>query len=46
VRPYLGKNPLEIKRWGGGDAGGVAQGEGPEFKPNTTKKKEKLFLCI
>jgi hypothetical protein len=22
-------------------AGGVAQGEGPEFKPHTTKKKKK-----
>jgi hypothetical protein len=40
------EKPFRNKQVGGGDAGGVAQGEGPEFKPNNTKKKEKLFLCI
>jgi hypothetical protein len=36
VRAYLEKNPLEKKR-----AGGVAQGVGPEFKPQYCKKKSK-----
>jgi hypothetical protein len=35
VRPYLEKNP-SLKR-----AGGVAQGVGPEFKPQYLKKKKK-----
>jgi hypothetical protein len=33
TRPYLEKNPSQKKR-----AAGVAQGEGPEFKPSTAKK--------
>jgi hypothetical protein len=36
VRPYLKKNPSQKM------AGGVAQGEGPKFKPQyCTKKKKK-----
>jgi hypothetical protein len=35
MRPYLGKT-LHKNR-----AGGVAQGEGPEFKPQYCKKKKK-----
>jgi hypothetical protein len=35
LRPYL-KKILHKKR-----AGGVAQGEGPEFKPQYCKKKKK-----
>jgi hypothetical protein len=35
MRPYLKKN-LSQKR-----AGGVARGEGPEFKPQYHKKKKK-----
>jgi hypothetical protein len=43
ARPYLKKNPSQKKKrkrkknW----AGGVAQGEGPEFKPLYQKKKKK-----
>jgi hypothetical protein len=36
VRSYLEKSPLQIIR-----AGGVAQGVGPEFKPQSAKKKKK-----
>jgi hypothetical protein len=36
VRLYLKKNPI-TKNW----AGGVAQGVGPEFKPQYCKKKKK-----
>jgi hypothetical protein len=35
VRPYLEKNPSQKR------AGGVAQGAGPEFKPQYHKKKKK-----
>jgi hypothetical protein len=35
VRPYLEKNPSQKR------AGGVAQGVGPEFKPQYCKKKKK-----
>jgi hypothetical protein len=35
VAPYLKKNPLQKR------AGGVAQGVGPEFKPQYHKKKKK-----
>jgi hypothetical protein len=34
VRPYLKKNPSQKR------AGGVAQGVGPEFKPQYCKKKK------
>jgi hypothetical protein len=37
VRPYLEKNPSQKKR-----AGRVAQGVGPEFKPQYHKKKKVL----
>jgi hypothetical protein len=35
VRLYLGENPSQIR------AGGVAQGVGPEFKPQYHKKNKK-----
>jgi hypothetical protein len=35
VRPYLEKSPSQKR------AGGVAQGLGPEFKPQYLKKKKK-----
>jgi hypothetical protein len=35
VRPFLEKNPSQKR------AGGVAQGVGPEFKPQYCKKKKK-----
>jgi hypothetical protein len=35
VRPYLEKNPSQKR------AGGIAQGVGPEFKPQYLKKKPK-----
>jgi hypothetical protein len=35
ARPYLEKNPSQKR------AGGVAQGEGPEFKSQCCKKKKK-----
>jgi hypothetical protein len=38
-RPYL-KKPFTKKR-----AGGVAQGEGPEFKPQYHEKKKKKNMC-
>jgi hypothetical protein len=37
VKPYLKKNPSEKR------AGGVAQGVGPEFKPQLTKEKINLI---
>jgi hypothetical protein len=39
VRPYLEKpfTKLGLVEW--------AQGEGPEFKPNTKKKKKLKFVC-
>jgi hypothetical protein len=39
VRPYLEKNPSQER------AGGVAQGVGPEFKPQNCKKKKERELC-
>jgi hypothetical protein len=38
VRPYLEKNPSEKK------AGGVVQGVDAEFKPQYSKKKQKICL--
>jgi hypothetical protein len=38
VRPYIEKNPSQKR------AGGVAQGVGPEFKPQYCKKKKKKKL--
>jgi hypothetical protein len=43
MRPYLEKNPSQKKGWG---AGGVAEGEHPEFKPSTTKKRRKSVVNI
>jgi hypothetical protein len=43
VRPYLKKSITHTKRW----AGGMAQGEGPEFKPQYHKiniQKSVAFL--
>jgi hypothetical protein len=36
MRPYLDKNPSQKR------AGGVAQGVGPEFKPQYCKKRKKF----
>jgi hypothetical protein len=40
VRPYLEKNPSQIR------ACGVAQGVGPEFKPQHCKKKKKIVVAL
>jgi hypothetical protein len=40
TRPYLEKNPSQKR------AGGVAQGVGPEFKPQYWKKKTKKIPKI
>jgi hypothetical protein len=37
LRPYLEKKTSQKKDWW---SGGVAQGEGPEFKPQHCKKKK------
>jgi hypothetical protein len=37
MRPYLKKNPSQK------GTGGVAQGEGPEFKPQHCKTKKKII---
>jgi hypothetical protein len=37
MRPYLEKHPSQKR------TGGVAQGIGPEFKPQYCKKKKKKF---
>jgi hypothetical protein len=39
MRPYLEKHYTKNR------AGGVAQDEGPEFKPSTAKKKKKKVCC-
>jgi hypothetical protein len=41
MKPYLEKNPSQKNR-----AGGVAQGEEPEFKPQYCKKKKKIYIYI
>jgi hypothetical protein len=41
MRPYL-KKPIKK---GGGGIGGVAQGVGPELKPQYQKKKKKKGKC-
>jgi hypothetical protein len=41
ARPSLGKNPSQKR------AGGMAEGVGPEFKPqHHQKKKKKLTWCL
>jgi DNA repair photolyase len=42
-RPYLKKHFTKKKKKKKKRAGGVAQGEGPEFKPQYCKKKKKMF---
>jgi hypothetical protein len=37
MRPYLSKKKKKSQKW----AGGLAQGVGPEFKPQYRKKKKK-----
>jgi hypothetical protein len=40
MKPYLKKNPSRTQK----KAGGMAQGTGPEFKPQYRKKKKKAGL--
>jgi hypothetical protein len=39
-RDPISKNPSQNR------AGGVAEGEGPEFKPKYCKKKKKIYIYI
>jgi hypothetical protein len=41
LRPYLKNNPSQKKR-----AGGVAQGVGPDFKPQYGKKIKGMLLVL